>query len=232
VTNRSPLFGTDWDRLLNQEFSKSYWSELLAFIEDERQRFTVYPPRDDVLNAFKLTSYAETKVVILGQDPYPGHGEAHGLAFSVPCGVPRPPSLKNIYKELNKDLSVPIPDHGNLEQWARRGVLLLNATLTVRDGSPGSHRRKGWETFTDEVIRALNRKAESVVFVLWGRIAEGKKALIDSPPHTVIKSPSPSPLAAWRGFFGSRPFSRANDALVAARREGINWTVKDCRSPK
>ena len=190
------------------------------------------PRHDEVFKAFHLTPHAETKVVILGQDPYPGHGEAHGLAFSVPCGVPKPPSLRNIHKELNENLGVPIPDHGNLEQWARRGVLLLNATLTVREGSPGSHSGKGWETFTDEAIRAVNKKADSVVFVLWGKAAEAKKGLIDSPQHTVIVSPLPSPLSAWRGFFGSRPFSRANAALVAAGRKGIDWTVMDCRSLK
>lgn len=232
MTNWSPLFGTDWDRLLNQEFSKPYWSKLLAFIADESRLFSVYPRHDEVFKAFHLTPYAETRVVILGQDPYPGHGQAHGLAFSVPCGVPKPRSLMNIHKELNDDLGHPIPDHGNLEQWARRGVLLLNATLTVREGSPGSHSRKGWEKFTDEVIRALNRKADSVVFMLWGKAAGGKKDLIDSPQHTVIVSPSPSPLAAWRGFFCSRPFSRANAALVAAGREGVDWTLMDCESLK
>jgi uracil-DNA glycosylase len=227
VTDQNPLFGTDSGPLLRQEFTKPCWAELQAFVAAERSRFEVYPPDVEVFMALHLTAYAETKVVILGQDPYPGAGQAHGLAFSVRCGVPVPPSLKNIHKELHEDLGVPIPDHGNLKQWARRGVLLLNATLTVRAGAAASHQGRGWETFTDEVIRVVNRKTDPVVFILWGRVAGKKKRLIDSPPHTVIESPHPGPQSARKGFCGSNPFSRANAALVAAGREAIDWTLTD-----
>ena len=224
----APTGGT----LLRQEFTKRYWVDLRAFVTDERSGFAVYPPDDEVFRALHLTSHADTEVVILGQDPYHGAGQAHGLAFSVPCGVPRPPSLENIHRELHEDLAVPIPDHGNLEQWARRGVLLLNPTLTVRERSPGSHRRKGWETFTDEVIRVVNRKSITVVFILWGRVAGKKKQLIDSPPHAVIESPHPGPRSARRGFCGSNAFSRANAALVGAGREAIDRTLTDeCTPP-
>jgi len=187
----------------------------------------VYPPHDEVFTALHLTPCAETKAVILGQDPYPGAGQAHGLAFSVRHGVRVPPSLRNIYRELHDDVCVPIPDHGCLESWARRGVLLLNAVLTVREGAPRSHRQKGWETFTDEVIRVVAAKTDSVVFILWGKEARRKKTLIETPPHTVIESPHPSPQSAYRGFFGSKPFSRANYALIAAGREAVDWRLTD-----
>lgn len=230
VTNANPLFGTDWDPLLRQEFTKLYWAELQEFVEEERSRSRVYPSDEEVFRAFKLTPYAGTKVVILGQDPYHGAGQAHGLAFSVRRDVPVPPSLKNILKELHHDLGVPIPNHGNLEAWARHGVLLLNAVLTVREGSPGSHRRRGWETFTDEVIRVVNRRTDPVVFILWGRVAGKKRRLIDSPSHTIVESPHPGPQSARKGFYDSKPFSRANAVLAAARRERIDWSLMDCRS--
>ena len=212
---------TDWNPILRGEFDKAYWRDLQQFVTVERQRHTVYPPHPDVFAALHLTPYAGTRVLILGQDPYHGSGQAHGLCFSVPAGVAIPPSLANIHRELADDA----PGHGSLEAWARQGVLLLNATLTVRAGQAGSHQGKGWETFTDEVIAAVNAKPEHVVFVLWGSYARKKRALIDAARHTIIESPHPSPLSAHNGFFGSRPFSRANAALVAHGQQPIDWAL-------
>jgi uracil-DNA glycosylase len=194
-------------------------------VASDRSRHPVYPPHDDVFAALHLTPYASVKVMILGQDPYHGPGQAHGLCFSVRRGVRIPPSLANIHKELHDDLGLPIPDHGNLEAWARQGVLLLNATLTVRGGAAASHQGKGWETFTDQVIRVVSAKPEPVVFILWGASARRKRQLIDTDRHTIIESAHPSPLSAHNGFFGSRPFSRANAALVAAGREPVDWDL-------
>ena len=208
---------TDWNPILRGEFEKPYWQDLQAFVRAERAKATVYPPHDEVFAALHLTPYADTRVLILGQDPYHGPGQAHGLCFSVRAGVRVPPSLANIHRELHDDLGVPAPDHGNLESWARQGVLLLNATLTVRAGQAGSHQGKGWETFTDEVIQSVNAKSDHVVFVLWGGYARRKKALIDTARHTIVESPHPSPLSAHHGFFGSRPFSRTNDAKRESR---------------
>lgn len=216
---------TDWNPVLRGEFDKPYWGELQAFVRSERSRTTVYPPHDEVFAALHLTPYADTRVMILGQDPYHGRGQAHGLCFSVQRGIQIPPSLVNIHKELHDDVGVPVPDHGNLEAWARQGVLLLNATLTVRAGQAGSHQGKGWETFTDEVIKAVDAKPEHVVFILWGGYARKKKALIDRSRHTIIESPHPSPLSAHNGFFGSRPFSAANAALEAHGQKPIDWTL-------
>lgn len=216
---------TDWNPILRSEFDKTYWQELQSFVREERSRSTIYPPHDDVFAALHLTPFAATRVLILGQDPYHGPGQAHGLCFSVRPGVRVPPSLVNIHRELHDDLGLPIPDHGNLEAWARNGVLLLNATLTVRAGQAGSHQGKGWETFTDQVISAVAAKPEHVVFVLWGGYARKKRALIDGSRHTIIESPHPSPLSAHQGFFGSRPFSRANAALVAHGQEPVDWRL-------
>ncbi len=216
---------TDWNPLLRAEFGKPYWGELQDFVRSERSHHPVYPPHDEVFAALHLTPHADTRVLILGQDPYHGPKQAHGLCFSVRPGVRVPPSLVNIHKELHDDLGLPIPDHGNLEPWARSGVLLLNATLTVRGGNAGSHQGKGWEVFTDEVIRVVNDKPEPVVFVLWGNFARRKKELVDTTRHTVIESPHPSPFSANNGFFGSRPFSRANAALEAAGREPVDWDL-------
>ncbi len=219
------MAATDWNPLLRGEFDKPYWGELQRFVRDERQRHPVYPPHDEVFAALHLTPHAATRVLILGQDPYHGPNQAHGLCFSVRRGVRVPPSLANIHKELHADLGLPIPDHGNLERWARQGVLLLNTTLTVRGGAAASHQKRGWETFTDEVIRVVNAKADPVVFILWGGAARRKKELVDTARHAVIESAHPSPLSANNGFFGSRPFSRANEALLALGREPVDWDL-------
>ncbi len=218
---------TDWNPVLRGEFEKPYWAPLQDFVRVERERHVVYPPPDDVFAAIHLTSYANTRVMILGQDPYHGPNQAHGLCFSVRRGVPVPPSLANMYKELRTDLGIEPPRHGNLEHWAIQGVLLLNTTLTVRAGQAGSHQGKGWETFTDQVIRTVNDKTDPVVFILWGASARKKKALIDIARHVVIESAHPSPLSAHNGFFGSRPFSRTNDALIAQSRQPIDWRLPD-----
>jgi uracil-DNA glycosylase len=218
---------TDWNPILRAELDKPYWRELQRFVAAERAAHPVFPSRDDVFAALHLTPYAETRVLILGQDPYHGPGQAHGLCFSVQRGVALPPSLVNIFAELHDDLGCTPPNHGCLEDWARQGVLLLNATLTVRAHRAGSHQGKGWETFTDAVISAVNDKPERVVFVLWGAYARRKKALVDRSRHVVIESAHPSPLSARSGFFGSRPFSRANAALVEAGRSPIDWCIPD-----
>ncbi len=222
---------TDWNPLLREEFAKPYWAELQTFVAEERSRIEVYPPAEDVFAALHQTPFASVKVLILGQDPYHGPGQAHGLCFSVRRGVTTPPSLRNIFTELEADVGVPRPHHGCLNAWTGQGVLLLNTTLTVRAHQAASHQRKGWETFTDEVIRAVNAKPEPVVFVLWGAAARKKKVLIDSTRHTVIESVHPSPLSAHNGFFGSRPFSQANASLVAAGRTPIDWSLGGSEKP-
>jgi uracil-DNA glycosylase len=216
---------TDWNPILRGEFAKPYWPPLQAFVAAERQHHAVYPPPEEVFAALHLTPYAATRVLILGQDPYHGPRQAHGLCFSVRRDVAVPPSLANIHQELAADLGIPPPDHGNLEAWAVQGVLLLNTTLTVRAGRAASHAGKGWETFTDEVIRQVSAKPHPVVFILWGSHARKKKALIDTARHTIIESAHPSPLSAHQGFFGSRPFSRTNAALIAAGLDPIDWRL-------
>jgi uracil-DNA glycosylase len=216
---------TDWNPILRAELDADYFKELQRFVASERARQRIYPPADEVFAALHLTPYEAVKVLILGQDPYHGANQAHGLCFSVRPGVPLPPSLENIFTELEHDVGVKRPDHGCLDCWARQGVLLLNATLTVRAGQAASHQGKGWERFTDAVIEAVSRKPERVVFILWGASARKKKALIDTSRHVIIESAHPSPLSARNGFFGSRPFSRANAALVAAGREPVDWSI-------
>jgi uracil-DNA glycosylase len=216
---------TDWNPLLRDQFAEPYWADLQRFVRHERSRHAVYPLDDEVFAALHLTPYESVKVLVLGQDPYHGPGQAHGLCFSVRRGVDVPPSLANVLTELESDLGCPRPVHGNLEHWARQGVLLLNATLTVRAGHAASHQRRGWEIFTDRVIEVVNDKHERVVFVLWGASARRKKQLVDTSRHVVIESPHPSPLSAHRGFFGSRPFSRANEALAEAGREPVDWCL-------
>ena len=216
---------TDWHPILQAELAKPYWPTLQQFVAEERSRHPVYPPAQEVFAALHLTPYAGVKVVILGQDPYHGPGQAHGLCFSVRPGVPLPPSLQNIFTELRADLGVDPPTSGCLHPWATQGVLLLNTTLTVRARQAASHQGRGWETFTDEVIRAVSAKPERVVFMLWGAAARRKKALVDTARHVVIESAHPSPLSAHNGFFGSRPFSRANEALMADGRSPVDWRI-------
>jgi uracil-DNA glycosylase len=215
---------TDWNPILRAELDSPYFKELQQFIAAERAEHAVYPAKDEVFAALHLTPFADIKVLILGQDPYHGPGQAHGLCFSVRPGVPVPPSLLNIYKELNADLGCPIPKHGNLEVWARQGVLLLNATLTVRAHEAASHQGKGWERFTDAVIAAVNAKAEPVVFILWGAYARKKAALIDTSRHVVLESAHPSPLSATK-FFGTKPFSAANAALASMGKSPVDWCI-------
>ena len=216
---------TDWNPLLRDQFEQPYWADLQAFIEDERRRGPVYPPRDEVFAALHHTSHGATRAVILGQDPYHGPGQAHGLCFSVRPGVARPPSVTNIHRELHDDLGVPPPAHGNLERWAAAGVLLLNTTLTVRGGEAGSHRGRGWERFTDRIIEVLSARAEPLVFVLWGSSARAKRPMIDTGRHGVVESAHPSPLSAHRGFLGSRPFSKVNELLADRGADPIDWTL-------
>ena len=218
---------TDWNPHLRNEFAKPYWNDLQQFVRLERDQHVVYPPAAEVFSALHLTSYATTRVMILGQDPYHGPNQAHGLCFSVQRGVAVPPSLANIYKELRSDLDIEAPSHGNLTHWATQGVLLLNATLTVRAGQAGSHQGNGWETFTDQVIRVVNDKTDPVVFILWGAYARKKGALIDADRHVVIESAHPSPLSAHNGFLGSKPFSRTNEALRARGRQPIDWRLPE-----
>ncbi|MDB6174400.1 MAG: uracil-DNA glycosylase [Chthoniobacteraceae bacterium] len=218
---------TSWRPLLQAETDKDYWKTLQSFVRTEREQHTIFPPDKDVFAALHLTPYEEVRVLILGQDPYHGPRQAHGLCFSVQRGVSVPPSLVNIYKELRDDLGCSIPRHGNLEHWARQGVLLLNAVLTVRAGQANSHQGKGWEIFTDAVIRAVNDKPDPVVFVLWGAYARKKAQLIDRTRHIIIESAHPSPLSAHNGFFGSRPFSKINEALKKVGKPEIDWQLPE-----
>ncbi|EGK13369.1 uracil-DNA glycosylase [Kroppenstedtia eburnea] len=215
----------DWQQVLAEELKQPYLLELKRFLENERKQHPVYPPEEDLFSALALTPYDQVKVLLLGQDPYHNDGQAHGLSFSVRPGVPLPPSLKNMFKELEEDLGHPSPNNGHLVPWARQGVLMLNTVLTVRAHEANSHKNKGWETFTDAVIRKVNEKPGRVVFVLWGNHAKKKKKWIDTDRHTIIESAHPSPLSAKRGFFGSRPFSAINRALSEAGLEEIDWRI-------
>lgn len=215
----------DWDEVLREEFEKPYYQELLQFVRKEYEEQVVYPPKEDVMAAFAQTAYKDVKVVLLGQDPYHGPRQAHGLSFSVQPGVAFPPSLRNIFKELQQDLQCTMPSHGDLTYWAKQGVLLLNTVLTVRAGEAHSHRQKGWERFTDAVIHQLASREEPIVFILWGRPAQTKRQWIDLTKHATIESAHPSPLSAHRGFFGSRPFSRANTYLTSWGIKPIDWCV-------
>lgn len=214
---------SSWKSRLATEFEKPYFDELVHFVKKEYSTQKVYPKGNEIFNAFEKTPFDNVKVVILGQDPYHEPGQAHGLCFSVNDGIPLPPSLQNIYKELNDDLNIKTPSSGNLERWAEQGVLLLNATLTVRAHRAGSHQQKGWEEFTDAVIHKIAEEKEHVVFILWGSYAQKKGSFIDPSKHLVIKSPHPSPLSSYRGFFGSKPFSKTNQYLQQTGQIPINW---------
>lgn len=218
---------SSWRALLKGELEKPYFLKLAEFLEKERQSHTIYPLEEEVFSALRLTPYEQVNVLLLGQDPYPGAGQAHGLCFSVKPGIKPPASLRNIYKELRTDVGFRIPNNGYLAPWAEQGVLMLNAVLTVRAGEINSHQGKGWEVFTDAIISKVNEKQEPVVFVLWGAYAQKKVKLIDSGRHIIIKSAHPSPLSARNGFFGSRPFSAINEALRAAGKPEIDWQLPD-----
>jgi uracil-DNA glycosylase len=219
------ILQNDWAPVLEEEFRKPYYISLREFLAEEYDSKVIYPEKQDIFTALQLSSYSRTKVVILGQDPYHGPGQAHGLSFSVKPGVKTPPSLKHIFQELQTDLGCFIPNNGYLVKWAEQGVLLLNNVLTVRKEAANSHKGKGWEIFTDRVIAALNERAQPVVFLLWGSHAGAKGRLIDAAKHRIIHSPHPSPLSAYRGFFGSRPFSRANGYLAELGSEPIDWQI-------
>jgi uracil-DNA glycosylase len=219
------ILHNDWQPVLVEEFTKPYYEELREFLKDEYRTHTIYPDAHDIFNALRYTGYEQTKVVILGQDPYHGPNQAHGLSFSVQKGVRIPPSLKNIFKELQADIGCEIPNHGNLVEWAEQGVLLLNTVLTVREGEANSHRGKGWETFTNQVIASLNKREKPVVFILWGKPAQSKLPLIDTSKHRIITSVHPSPLSARKGFFGSKPFSQTNSFLTQLGETEIKWQI-------
>ncbi|MGX5572970.1 uracil-DNA glycosylase [Bacillus toyonensis] len=215
----------DWGPLLAPEFEKEYYRELANFLKEEYRTHVVYPKIEDIFNALEYTSYANTKVVILGQDPYHGPDQAHGLSFSVQPGIKTPPSLLNMYKELRDEYGYGIPNNGYLVKWAEQGVLLLNTVLTVRQGEANSHKGKGWEHFTDRVIELLNEREKPVIFILWGRHAQAKKKLITNPNHHIIESVHPSPLSARRGFFGSKPYSKVNTILANMDEREIDWEI-------
>ena len=219
------ILSNDWQKVVGEEFDKPYYKELREFLKEQYANETVYPPQDEIWSAFEHTAFSDVKVVILGQDPYHGPGQAHGLSFSVKPGIRIPPSLRNIFKELNDDIGCEQPSDGTLTKWADQGVMMLNTVLTVRKGDANSHRGKGWEEFTDEVIRKLSAREEPVIFVLWGKPAQTKKGLIDLERHDVIEAPHPSPFSAKKGFFGSKPFSKVNSLLQKRGEEPIDFCL-------
>ena len=221
------MISNDWLTELDAEFRKPYYAKLYQFIREEYNEYQVFPPADDIFNAFHYTPLSQVKVVIIGQDPYHNVGQAHGLCFSVKPDVEIPPSLVNIYQELHDDLGCRIPNNGYLVKWAKQGVLMLNTVLTVRAHQANSHRGKGWEEFTDAAIRALNKQDRPIVFILWGRPAQMKRSMLDNPKHLILEAPHPSPLSAYRGFFGSRPFSQTNHFLIEHRIIPIDWQIED-----
>lgn len=217
----------DWLEAIGDEFHKDYYRKLYNFVKDEYNHYVIYPKAEDLFNAFHFTPLSKVKVVIIGQDPYHGENQAHGLCFSVQPEVAIPPSLVNIYKELNDDLGCKIPNNGYLKEWADQGILLLNTVLTVRAHQAASHQGKGWEQFTDAVIQAVNAQDRPIVFILWGRPAQMKKKMLTNPKHLILEAPHPSPLSSYRGFFGSKPFSKTNEFLAAHGEEPINWQISD-----
>ena len=225
MTKIDPAIENSWKIVLSDEFQATYFSELKDFLIAEKMKYKIYPPGSDIFSAFNYAPFDSVKVVILGQDPYHGDRQANGLCFSVNDGIRKPPSLQNIFKELQTDLGLPISENGNLEKWARQGVLLLNATLTVRAAQAGSHQNKGWEIFTDSIIRKLSNEKENLVFILWGNYARAKKSMINTEKHFIVESPHPSPFSAHSGFFGSRPFSKTNNYLVEIGKSPIDWTL-------
>jgi len=220
-----PKIEESWKEVLSEEFNQPYFLTLKEFLITERTQNTIYPPGNLIFNAFNKTPFSKVKVVILGQDPYHGPGQAHGLCFSVPLGIVPPPSLVNIFKEISTDLKLPVPKHGNLEKWAEQGVLLLNATLTVRANQAGSHQNKGWETFTDRVIQLLSKNKTGLIFLLWGKYAQAKESMIDNQKHFVLKAPHPSPLSAYAGFLGCKHFSKTNELLREQLLTEIDWAL-------
>jgi uracil-DNA glycosylase len=221
----NPQIEESWKAVLKDEFEKQYFKELKEFLVEEKSKYPIYPPGGQIFNAFSMTPFHEVRVVLLGQDPYHGPGQAHGLCFSVPAGISAPPSLGNIFREIERDLGIPVPVRGNLEKWAKHGVFLLNATLTVRANQPGSHQRKGWENFTNAVISSLSEKRVGLVFLLWGKFAQEKEALIDTNRHYVLKAAHPSPYSAYNGFFGCRHFSKTNEILKRHGLDEIDWSI-------
>lgn len=214
-----------WSDFILQEQSKDYYKKIVSYIENDKRNYTIYPNKEDIFNAFKYSKLENIKCCILGQDPYHGPNQAHGLSFSVKCDTEIPPSLKNIFKELKSDLNIDSPIHGNLKAWAKQGVMLLNSSLTVREHEPNSHSKIGWHIFTDNVIKTLSERENPLVFILWGNNARSKKSLITSNKHFIIESSHPSPLSAYNGFFGSKPFSRTNEFLINNNIEPINWNL-------
>jgi uracil-DNA glycosylase len=226
MTPVNPQIEESWKEILADEFKADYFLLLKEFLVEEKKRYLVYPPGHLIFNAFNCTPFHQVKVVLLGQDPYHGKGQAHGLCFSVPGGISHPPSLVNIFKELSADLGIKPPVSGNLEKWARQGVLLLNATLTVRANQAGSHQGKGWEVFTDAVIRNISQHRAGIVFLLWGKYAHAKETLIDTQKHYILKAAHPSPYSAYSGFFGCRHFSKTNEILMRHGLEPIDWAIQ------
>ncbi len=226
IKDKKVAIDDTWYELLHDEFEKEYFIHLKAFLKSEKEKYTIYPPGSKIFSAFNHTPVDKVKVVIIGQDPYHGAGQANGLCFSVSDGIKQPPSLVNIFKELHNDLNLPMPKNGNLEKWANQGVLLLNATLTVRANQAGSHQKQGWEEFTDSVIKKLSEKKDGLIFLLWGKFAQDKAALIDHSKHSILKAAHPSPFSANKGFFGCKHFSKTNEILINNGQSPIDWKIE------